>query len=45
MWGDVTSSKSHGGFNNDVITMNAMLQLVLAEKPTRRFTMQDLSGY
>lgn len=42
---NLTTSKSHGGFDNDETTMNAMLGLVLGVKPVHRFTKDDLGGY
>lgn len=37
-----TSSKSHGGFDNDPNTMNDMLKRILGKKPKRPFTKKDL---
>jgi len=38
-----TSSRSHGGFDNDVPTMNDILKRVLGDpSPIRPFTAQDL---
>jgi hypothetical protein len=42
---NMTTSKSHGGFDNDLATMNSMLRLVLGAKPSRPFTKTELSGY
>ncbi len=44
---DFTAANSHGAFDNDVTTMNAVLQIVLgkAPPPERRFTREDLSGF
>lgn len=42
---DMTASASHGGFDNDPRTMNAMLRLVRGAEPLRPFTAADLSGY
>ena len=42
---DRTRSKSHGGFDNDLVTMNQALSVILAGAPRRRFTEEDLSGY
>ncbi len=42
---DRTASTSHGGFDNDEKTMNAMLELVLGGAPTRRFSKAELTGY
>ena len=41
----MTASASHGGFDNDAATMNAMLRLVRGAKPARPFTAQELGGY
>lgn len=41
----MTTSDSHGGFDNDKVTMNAMLELVLGRKPTKAFEDQDMKGY
>lgn len=43
--GDMTRSSSHGGFDNDPATMNALLRLVLGVHPARPFAKEDLSGY
>ncbi len=40
-----TASSSHGGFDNDLATMNTMLSLVLDGEPARPFTPEDLKGY
>jgi len=37
-----TASKKHGGFDNDVDTMNDVLRSVLRTTPAREFTRQDL---
>jgi Papain family cysteine protease len=37
-----TRSKSHGGFDNDVRTMNSILTRILGSPPKRRFTENDL---
>ena len=37
-----TRSTSHGGFDNDVHTMNDILKRVLKGKPIRQFTANDL---
>lgn len=42
---DKTRSDSHGGFDNDVITMNSLLNVILGEPPQRLFTVDDLTGY
>jgi hypothetical protein len=35
-------SETHGGFDNDVRTMNTLLQNILGKAPVRSFTAQDL---
>ena len=42
---DRTRSTSHGGFDNDPVTMNQALSVILGGAPTRPFTEDDLSGY
>jgi hypothetical protein len=42
---DFTTSNSHGGFDGDETTMNAMLRLVLGHDPEHRFVSASLSGY
>jgi hypothetical protein len=37
-----TASKTHGGFDNDVDTMNSVLKSVLGGDPVREFTKDDL---
>jgi hypothetical protein len=37
-----TTSRSHGGFDNDPNTMNSVLANILGHKPERRFTEDDL---
>ncbi len=37
-----TASKKHGGFDNDVKTMNSVLRSVLRKAPHREFTQADL---
>lgn len=38
-----TAARSHGGFDQDETTMNAMLELVLGRAPKRRFTASELA--
>jgi len=38
----VTASESHGGFDNDPLTMNHVLRRVLGKKPNREFTADGL---
>jgi hypothetical protein len=37
-----TASDSHGGFDNDPVTMNTLLREVLGGEPTRKFEKKDL---
>jgi len=39
----VTASESHGGFDNDPLTMNHILRRVLKKKPVREFTKDSLA--
>jgi len=40
--GKITRSTTHGGFDNDVFTMNHILRRVLGGAPSRPFTEEDL---
>lgn len=40
--GAETSSKSHGGFDNDPLTMNSILYRILGRKPSSEFVQRDL---
>lgn len=40
--GQRSRSSSHGGFDNDIYTMNHMLKRILKETPTRPFNKNDL---
>jgi hypothetical protein len=40
--GNITRSTSHGGFDNDVYTMNHILRRVMGETPARPFVADDL---
>jgi len=40
--GNVTRSQSHGGFDNDVYTMNHILSAVLGKKPAKPFKREEL---
>ncbi len=42
---DRTGSDSHGGFDNDIVTMNQALSVILKGEPLRPFTEEDLSDY
>jgi hypothetical protein len=37
-----SNSESHGGFDNDPLTMNTVLRRVLGKKPTLPFTSDSL---
>lgn len=37
-----SNSKSHGGFDNDVATMNDILRHILGEEPAPLFNSRDL---
>jgi hypothetical protein len=39
---NVSRSESHGGFDNDSFTLNAVLHRILGRKPTRLFDARDL---
>jgi len=39
----VTASTTHGGFDNDVLTMNHVLKRILGEDPKTRFTEETLN--
>jgi hypothetical protein len=41
--GSASQSGTHGGFDNDVATMNSVLQRVLNKAPTRLFSERELS--
>ena len=43
--GSVTRSKSHGGFDNDVRTVNHILAGILGKKPKEPFTAEELSRF
>jgi pimeloyl-ACP methyl ester carboxylesterase len=36
---------SHGGFDNDLATMNGVMRLILGKAPDRPFTAEELKGY
>lgn len=40
---ELTSSTSHGGFDNDPITMNALLRTILSQNPEHPFTKESLA--
>ncbi len=41
----VTNSTSHGGFDNDVATMNTIMTKILKKAPTKPFTKEEMKGY
>ena len=41
----ITSSTSHGGFDNDAKTMNAILKRILGKKPCKPFLQDEMKGY
>ena len=41
----VTTSTSHGGFDNDVKTMNTIMSQILGEAPAKPFTDEEMKGY
>lgn len=42
---NITRSQSHGGFDNDIYSMNSMLKFVIGKKPSRAFTTADMEDY
>jgi len=40
-----SASTSHGGFDNDLATMNGLLRLVLGKAPSQPFTAEEMKGY
>ncbi|MBU1568410.1 MAG: C1 family peptidase [Proteobacteria bacterium] len=42
---NVTCSTSHGGFDNDIKTMNDIMARILKVKPTKPFTENEMKGY
>lgn len=40
-----TTSTSHGGFDNDLATMNELLEVIIGRKPRTKFRLEHLSGY
>ena len=43
--GDITRSTSHGGFDNDYRTMNAIMERILGKTPPYPFTEDEMEGY
>ena len=41
--GAKTASRTHGGFDNDALTMNGVLRAILRKAPARAFTGRDLT--
>ncbi len=41
----VTTSTSHGGFDNDVKTMNTIMSQILGKAPAKPFTKEEMKGY
>lgn len=41
----VTTSESHGGFDNDVKTMNTIMARILGKAPKQPFTENEMKGY
>jgi Papain family cysteine protease len=40
-----TTSKTHGGFDNDALTMNTILERMLGKKPVEPFKSEELMGF
>jgi len=40
-----SASSSHGGFDNDLATMNGLLRLILGRAPEKPFTEDEMKGY
>lgn len=40
-----SASTSHGGFDNDLATMNGLMRLVLGKAPGKPFTAEEMKGY
>ncbi|WP_107852592.1 hypothetical protein [Oceanimonas marisflavi] len=43
--GQITRSTSHGGFDNDYRTMNAILKRILGKEPPHPFVEKEMKGY
>ncbi len=41
----LTTSVSHGGFDNDINTMNSIMTQILNKKPEKPFTEEEMKGY
>lgn len=42
---DQTDSRAHGGFDNDLATMNSLLTIILDGRPSRPFRGDEMKGY
>ena len=40
-----STSRSHGGFDNDIRTMNDILKTILGRKPPKPFSPEEMEGY
>ena len=43
--GNITRSTSHGGFDNDHLTMNSIMKRILDKKPLKPFKAHEMEGY
>ena len=41
----ITESNSHGGFDNDDVTMNSILRRILGKEPGEKFKPEELTGF
>lgn len=41
----ITRSSSHGGFDNDIHTLNAIMKTILGKEPPKKFTKEEMEGY
>jgi hypothetical protein len=41
----ITESNSHGGFDNDDVTMNSILRRILGKEPAEKFKPEELTGF
>ena len=41
----ITAGTSHGGFDNDVRTMNTIMTQILEKTPSKPFTENEMKGY
>ena len=42
---EFSRSTSHGGFDNDVYTLNAIMKTILGKNPPHKFTTGEMEGY